>query len=166
MKENSHRVFEVCEKSGVETPSHTLARRLDGHRLYTPAPVQIRQACGGPVRYRARQLGWRDGPAQGRRSATGRHRGGGQLSAGRPAARQGPARTRRFGAPAHLRADRRLCRLQRRGPADRRRHLQAPARSRSAGRPGLGVAGHAVAFRECDRAAGPDAAGARAWRTS
>src|SRR5262245_61257891 len=33
MKSKSHRVLEVCEKSGVETCSHTTPRRLDGHSL-------------------------------------------------------------------------------------------------------------------------------------
>jgi len=36
MKSKSHRVLEVCEKSGVETSSHTTSRRLlDGDSLYS-----------------------------------------------------------------------------------------------------------------------------------
>src|SRR6266852_349627 len=58
MKEKSHRVPEVCEKSGNETLLHTTTRRLDGYRLYTATHVRIREACGGQVRHRARQLGW------------------------------------------------------------------------------------------------------------
>src|SRR5215510_2133878 len=36
MKSKSHRVLEVCEKSGVERSSYTTSRRLlDGHSLYS-----------------------------------------------------------------------------------------------------------------------------------
>src|SRR5262247_3100299 len=35
MKSKSHRVLEVCEKSSVETSSHTTPRRLDGYSLHS-----------------------------------------------------------------------------------------------------------------------------------
>ena len=36
LKEKSHRAPRRCYRSGVEALRHTVARRLDGHRLYNP----------------------------------------------------------------------------------------------------------------------------------
>src|SRR5258705_6987741 len=58
MKERSHRVSEVCEKDADKTIQRTRTRRLDGYRLYSAIGLQVRQACGGQVRRRARQLRW------------------------------------------------------------------------------------------------------------
>src|SRR5918996_3782856 len=42
MKENSHRVPQVCEESDDKTLSYTVTRRLDGHTLYNATDVHGR----------------------------------------------------------------------------------------------------------------------------
>src|SRR5712692_5043490 len=42
MTEKSHRVPQVCNKSGVDALSHTTTRRLDGYSLYSANHVRIR----------------------------------------------------------------------------------------------------------------------------
>src|SRR5215472_15527025 len=79
MKEKSHRVSEVCEKSVDETTLHPLPRRLDGYRLYNATQLQIRQAGGRQVRRRVRQFRWWGGVAQGDRPAAGRDGDRGRL---------------------------------------------------------------------------------------
>src|SRR5258708_499904 len=70
MRQESHRVPHVCDKSGDWTLARTTRRRLDGYRLYSASHVRIRsekEAGGRRVRRGARQLRRRRDLAQGDR---------------------------------------------------------------------------------------------------
>jgi resolvase-like protein len=67
VKEKSHRAPRRCYRSGVEASLRTIARRLDGHRLYTPVHVRIRverQARRRRLRHARYQHGRRGHPAE------------------------------------------------------------------------------------------------------
>jgi hypothetical protein len=151
MKRKSHRVLEVCEKSGVETPSHTTPRRLDGHSLYSAehaAGPREFQTDHRPLRSAARQLRRRRRAAEGDRRSTRPDLALGQRHPRPAPAGQGGALAPGSAAAARLRAGLWVRRLQRRRAAGRRPHPQVAARARSARGRGLGVAANAVAVRE------------------
>src|SRR5439155_1842536 len=94
VKEKSHRVARRCYRSGVWTLRGTQTRRLDGHRLYSPAdlPLPWEFATGHRrVRHSAREFGWRRDAPESRGSRAGaddatRRVPGGSAPAGKSAA--------------------------------------------------------------------------------
>ena len=167
MKEKSHRASRRCYRSGVETFLRTPTRRLDGYSLYSASHVRIRaqrQACRGPGRHAARQLGRRGGPAEEPGHPAPADQTLGRVRGRWAPAGQGPARDAGAAPPARVWDRLWLRRLQRRRPAGRRRDPQAAARPRSDRGAGPGLAADALAVRERGGVAGVARHGARAGR--
>src|SRR2546430_16516791 len=150
MKEESHRVSEVCEKSVDKTTRRTTPRRLDGHSLYSAehaaGPREL-QADPRALRPAARQLRRRRPLAEAGRRPAGPDDAGGARLARPTAAGQDCPPAARPGAAARVRPGLWLRRLQRRRPARGRSDPQAAAGPRSARRPGAGLAADPVALR-------------------
>src|SRR5919197_490484 len=151
MKEESHRVSEVCEKSVDKTTHRTTTRRLDGHTLYSA------EHAAGPrefptdprtLRPAPRQLRRRRRPAEDDRRPPRPDLALGERPPRPAPARQGGAPAPGSAAAARVRAGLWLCRLQPRRAAGRRSDPQAAARARSSRWRGLGLAADAVAVRE------------------
>src|SRR5713101_5810194 len=106
MKEESHRVSEVCEKSVDKTTHRTTPRRLDGHSLYSAehaeGPREL-QADRRPLRPAARQLRRRRRPAEAGRRPLGADRAGDARAARPAAAGQDCPLAPRFGPAAGVR---------------------------------------------------------------
>src|SRR6266567_2071194 len=152
MRQDSHRVSQVCDKSGDWTLTRTTRRRLDGYRLYSASRVQIRsekEAGGRRLRRRARQLRRRRDLAQGDRYPARADQGLGRMPRRSAAAGQGPASDARVAPATGLRARLWLCRLQRRRAGGGRCDPQALGGQGSDRGAGPGVAAYAVAVREC-----------------
>src|SRR2546428_1552460 len=151
MKEESHRVSEVCEKSVDKTTGRTARGRLDGHSLYSAehaaGPREL-QADPRALRPAARQLRRRRPLAEAGRRPAGPDDAGGARLARPTAAGQDCPPAARPGAAARVRPGLWLRRLQRRRPARGRSDPQAAAGPRSARRPGAGLAADPVALRE------------------
>src|SRR3990170_4176281 len=102
MKENGHRIPQVCDKSGVESRSCTARGRADGYRLYNPTDLPgeaLSEAGRRPLRHAPRQLGRGGDPDQGPRRRARPDRGPGGVRGGWAPARQGAA-SDRGGDPA------------------------------------------------------------------
>src|SRR6266849_8116313 len=167
MRQDSHRVSQVCDKSGDRTLARPTRRRLDGYRLYSASHVRIRsekEAGGRHLRRGARQLRRRRDLAQGDRYPARTDQGLGRVPRRSAAAGQGPASDARVAAATGLWARLWLRRLQRRRAGGGRRDPQTAGRPRSDRGAGPGLAAHALAVRECRGVARVARDGTRAGR--
>ena len=134
MKEKSHRATRRCYRSGVDALRGTHERRLDGYRLYSASDLPRRRVCEAgrrPLRPAGRQRRRRLDAGQSPGHPAGPERAVGRLSRRRARTGQSLARDDRAHAAAHLRAVRRLRRLQRRRPAGPRPDPQTHGGPRS-----------------------------------
>jgi hypothetical protein len=156
MRQDSHRVSQVCDKSGDWTLARTTRRRLDGYRLYSASHVRIRsekEAGGRRLRRRARQLRRRRDLAQGDRYPVRPDQALGRVPRRSAAAGEGPPSGARVAPATGLRARLWLRRLQRRRAGGGRRDPQTAGRPRSDRGASPGLAAHALAVRERRRVA-------------